>query len=153
MKRIVALTDFSEVTSDLINLAGKVARATGAGLILLHVAMPDSDIVNGKERVDHSREGIAAELKRRHHELQVLQLVLEKLGVDVMPLLVRSDSPRGNPVPKIVEELERLGPDLVVMGSHGHGRLYELLVGSVTAAVVRRARRPILLVPSPREER
>ena len=150
MKRIVALADFSDVTSDLVNLAGRMARDTGAELVLLHVAMPDADIVNGKDREDRSREGIAGELKRRHHELQVLQLVLNKLGVNVLPLLVRSDSPRGNPVPKIVEELDRLAPDLVVMGSHGHGRLYELLVGSVTAAVVRRARRPIRLVPSPR---
>ena len=150
MKRIVALADFSDVTSDLVNLAGHMARDTGAELVLLHVAMPDADIVNGKERQNRSRQGIAAELKGRHRQLQILQLALKKLGVDVLPMLVRSDSARGNPVPKIVEQLERLAPDLVVMGSHGHGRLYELLVGSVTAAVVRRARRPILLVPSPR---
>ena len=62
--------------------------------------------------------------------------------------MVRGNSSRGNPVGKIVAEVDRLAPDLVLMGSHGHGRLYEMLVGSVTNAVVRKVRRPVLLVPS-----
>lgn len=36
--------------------------------------------------------------------------------------------------------------DLLVMGSHGHGALLNLLMGSVTAAVLARTRTPILLL-------
>ena len=149
MKLIVALIDFSEVTSDLVTLAGQMARATGARLILLHVAMPDADLVDGHERQDASRRGIAVDLKRRHRDLEILQMEFKKLGVDATALMVRGDSVRGNPLEKIVEEVDRLAPDLIMMGTHGRGRLYQLLVGSVTNTVVRRVRRPTLLIPSP----
>jgi len=35
-----------------------------------------------------------------------------------------------------------------VMGSHGHGAVYNLLVGSVTAGVLKSAKCPVLVVPS-----
>jgi len=149
VKLIVALIDFSEVTSDLVTLVGSLARATSSKLVLLHVAMPDAEFVDGEERPDSSRDGIASALRRRHRDLEILKMEFEKLGVETLALLARGHSPRGNPVPKIVDEVDRLAPDLIVMGSHGRGRLYQLLVGSVTDAVVRRVRQPVLLVPSP----
>jgi nucleotide-binding universal stress UspA family protein len=36
-----------------------------------------------------------------------------------------------------------------VMGSHGHGSVYNLLVGSVTEGVLKAGERPVLLVPVP----
>lgn len=41
------------------------------------------------------------------------------------------------------------GTDLLVMGTHGHGALLRLLMGSVTTGVLARTRTPILLVRSP----
>jgi len=134
MKLIVALIDFSEVTPELITLAGRVARGMNSKLTLLHVAMPDPDFVGDS--------------RNPHRKLEILELELKKLGVDAASVIVHGDSLSGNPVRKIVDEVDRLTPDLVVMGSHGHGRLYEMLVGSVTNAVVRKVRRPVLLVPS-----
>ncbi|MDB5309299.1 MAG: universal stress protein [Gemmataceae bacterium] len=49
----------------------------------------------------------------------------------------------------IVERLEKFGCDLVVIGSHGHGRLRRLLRGSLTDEVVRNARCPVLVVKAP----
>jgi nucleotide-binding universal stress UspA family protein len=149
MKLIVALIDFSEVTSDLITLTGKLARAMNSKVVLLHVAMPDADFVKGKERKDESRKGIASDLRRRRRALEIMELQLKKLGIEAMALMVRGDSPRGNPVGKILEEIDRLSPDLILLGSHGGGRLHRLLIGGVTDAVVRKARLPVLLVPSP----
>jgi nucleotide-binding universal stress UspA family protein len=34
------------------------------------------------------------------------------------------------------------------MGTHGHGAMYNLLVGSVTEGVLKQSTRPVLLVPS-----
>jgi nucleotide-binding universal stress UspA family protein len=36
------------------------------------------------------------------------------------------------------------------MGTHGHGAMYTLLVGSVTKGVLKHSARPVLLVPAPR---
>jgi nucleotide-binding universal stress UspA family protein len=148
MKLIVALIDFSDVTRELITLAGKVARGMNSKLTLLHVAMPEPDFVEGHEREEHSRKELEGDSRNPHRKLEILELELKKLGIDAASKIVHADSLSGNPVRKIVDEVDRLTPDLVVMGSHGHGRLYEMLVGSVTNAVVRKVRRPVLLVPS-----
>lgn len=43
--------------------------------------------------------------------------------------------------------------DLLVLGSHGHGRLFQAVLGSVSAACVRQANCPVLVVPAPRPQR
>ena len=40
--------------------------------------------------------------------------------------------------------------ELLVVGSHGHGAVFDLLFGSISDAVVRRATLPVLVVPSRR---
>jgi len=152
MKLILALVDLSEATSDVVTLAGKIAASMKSRLIVLHVAMPDAEFVGSRERDDVSRKGIAAELRRDHRKLEILQLELKKLGVDAMALMVRSDSKRGDPVGKIVQEINRMKPDLIVLGSHARSRLYQMIAGSVSDAVLRKVCCPLLLVPrhSPR---
>lgn len=150
MKLIVALIDFSEVTPQIITLAGKVAAGMKSKLVVLHVVMPDPDFTETVEpKDDDPQEAVAGDSRQRHRKLKILELELKKLGIDAAAMIVRGDSLTGNPVGKIVDEVNRLAPDLVIMGSHGRGRLYELLVGSVTNAVVRKVARPVLLVPSP----
>ena len=51
----------------------------------------------------------------------------------------------------ILEEAERLEAEVIIMGSHGHGALYDLIVGSVTEGVLRKAKCPVLVLPSKRD--
>jgi nucleotide-binding universal stress UspA family protein len=52
----------------------------------------------------------------------------------------------------IEQAAERLGAGAIVLGAHGKGHVAEALMGSVAEAVVRRSRRPVLVVPvRPRE--
>jgi hypothetical protein len=37
---------------------------------------------------------------------------------------------------------------MLVLGSHGHGAFYNLIVGSVAAGVIRNSKVPVLVVPS-----
>jgi nucleotide-binding universal stress UspA family protein len=47
----------------------------------------------------------------------------------------------------IISEAGDRAVDAVVMGSHGHGALFHLPMGSVAEAVFRQARMPVLIVP------
>jgi nucleotide-binding universal stress UspA family protein len=54
----------------------------------------------------------------------------------------------GRPATVVVEEADRTPADLVVVGSRGHGRLASLVLGSVSAEIVDRARQPVLVARS-----
>ena len=54
----------------------------------------------------------------------------------------------GAPVSHIAAEAERVDADYIVMGSHGHTALYELLVGSTTHGILKRATCPVVIVPA-----
>src|SRR5262249_31587111 len=49
----------------------------------------------------------------------------------------------------VLEILDKMGCDLIVMGTHGRHWLRHRLFGSVTEDVVRRARWPVMVVRAP----
>ena len=52
----------------------------------------------------------------------------------------------GHPVRKIVEMATEGGYDLVVLGTHGHSMLDDLLLGSVARGVVKKCPMPVMTV-------
>ena len=56
---------------------------------------------------------------------------------------------RGRPDQAILAEARRIRADAIVMGSHGHTSVGELLLGSTAHRVVQRAMIPVLLVRVP----
>jgi len=158
VESVLALVDFSGVTEAVVKNAADMAQAFRAQLILLHVSMPDADYEGSKLRTNFSRDGVAGEMQSYHHTLLRMEKQWRDVGIDVKALLVRSTSIRGNPVRKILQEIGRLKPDLIVVGSHGYGLIHDMLLGGVSSTVVRKAPCPILVVPirkrrQPRKQR
>lgn len=60
---------------------------------------------------------------------------------------------RGRPATAIVEQAKRMGADLIVLASRGHGLIGAMLLGSVSAEVVDHALSPVLVARSRRIER
>lgn len=61
-------------------------------------------------------------------------------------LIATSDFAIGHPAEEIAKRADRADVDLIAMGSHGHGALASLLLGSVTRGVLARTKRPLLLL-------
>lgn len=74
---------------------------------------------------------------------RVLQEALPTL--EATGLTVEAELLRGRPSAAIVEEAKLWGPDLVVVGSRGHGPVETALLGSVSSAVVDHATCPVLV--------
>lgn len=55
----------------------------------------------------------------------------------------------GSPRPVILDEAERWGADLIVLGSHGYGALKRFLLGSVSQAIVSHAKCSVEVVRCP----
>jgi nucleotide-binding universal stress UspA family protein len=59
----------------------------------------------------------------------------------------------GRPAQAIVDEARRWGAQVIILGSHGRGRLRRLLLGSVSSAVARRAPCAVEVVRAPLQAR
>ena len=58
----------------------------------------------------------------------------------------------GNPADEILRLADKMGADLIAMGSHGRTGVLRLLMGSVSRKVLDQARCPVLIVRIPDEE-
>jgi nucleotide-binding universal stress UspA family protein len=67
--------------------------------------------------------------------------------IDQDGIKVSLHEPTGTVAEEILNQAGVLHTDLIVMGTHGHGAMYNLLVGSATKGVLKRSKRPVLLVP------
>lgn len=128
--------------------ATELAKRLHAKLVLVHVEAPEPDFVGYQVGPQSVREAVARSIHGDAQTLHALRDRLREQGRDVESLLIQ-----GPTVEKIVEEAERLNADYIVMGSHGHGNLFELVVGSVSDGVIRRAPCPVVVVPRPREKK
>jgi nucleotide-binding universal stress UspA family protein len=148
LESILGFIDFSDATDAVVKTSADLAGVFKAKLILVHVATPEADYEGSEKRTDVSRHGIAGEM---HHYLDSLHKIegdLKDAGIDATALLVRGTSARGNPIPKILQEVKRVKPNLIVVGSHGHGLLRNVLLGSVSSALIRKATCPVLVIPA-----
>jgi nucleotide-binding universal stress UspA family protein len=145
MKTILVPVDFSEVTDRVIDAAAALAERFESQVYLLHVADPPPDFVGYEPGPEYIRENAAAEYRKEHAALHELKGRFPEAEDRATALLIQ-----GNAAEKIVEECGRLNADLIVIGSHGHGALYRILVGSVAETVLRQAPCPVLVIPARR---
>jgi nucleotide-binding universal stress UspA family protein len=143
MRRILVPVDFSDVTDAVIDAAVRLAQAFKSSLCIVHVVPEEPDFVGYEPGPQSVRDAEADALQTKHQRLEAIKDSLAGRGLDVEALLVQ-----GPTLEKLLEKASQLDANLVIMGSHGHTALYELLVGSITEGVLRRAPCPVLIVPS-----
>jgi nucleotide-binding universal stress UspA family protein len=137
--KIIHPTDFTECAEQARALAVQLARALGAELILLHVAV----------EAPLFREGLTrpGELERFFDEQRAwARRALEERAGEArgqgVPTLARVVT--GAPHHEIVETAKREGAALIVMGTHGRGALERFFLGSVADRVIRAAPCPVV---------
>lgn len=140
--RLLVPLDLSSATERVLATAIKLSRAMSAEVWLLHVAAPEPDFVGYGAGSTTVRDQVAHEHREEHRTLQAHAQVLRDLGVNCTALLVQGPSAQ-----TILREAERLGADLLVMATHGHGAMFDLLVGSISHDVLRQSRLPVVMVP------
>ena len=142
---ILAAVDFSPVTEQVLQSLEQIAAMSGAHVWLVHVAPPDPDFVGYGTGPEGVRSQVAVEHHERHLKVQGLAEQLRSKGVETTALLLQ-----GSTIATIMKEADRLSASVIVLGSHGHGAVYNLVIGSTAEGVVRSSKVPVLLVPPPR---
>jgi len=142
MKTVLAPLDFSPLSASVVKAAVALTRAIEGRLVLLHVVQPPvitseygAVMVNIQEIISVSEASAQKQLEQRTKRLA-------KAGLAISSSLLT-----GAPVKCILAEAQSVKAAYIVIGSHGHNALYDLLVGSTAAGVIKRSPCPVLVVP------
>lgn len=140
VKSILVPIDFSPVSRLVVSRAAALAQPAKASLVILHVVQPPAVLTDYDP---------ALPIVQTMSRAAVRQLSRWKAYAEAHGLTATTVCRRGaSPAQVIAAEADRHASDYVVIGSHGHGAIYDLLVGSTTGGVLRRVHCPVVVVPA-----
>jgi nucleotide-binding universal stress UspA family protein len=142
MKLLVAV-DLSESTQTIVEKVEEINKEYPAKVWILHNAEPEPDILEFKVDPLAARETLAKKFHNEHRQIQEIANRLRKAGLDATALLVH-----GPTVEAILKEASDLDVDMIVVGTHGRGAMYQLLMGSVSEGILHKSRYPVLVIPT-----
>lgn len=143
--KILLLTDGSARSVDAARWLSKHAAdyREPPAIHLLHVhpplPYPRAGEVVGRAAVEKYQRELSEEA------LAPASGVLRAAGLEFHPAWVV-----GEVGPAVADYVDKGGFELVVMGTHGHGSLLNLALGSVATKCIATLRVPVLVVPHPR---
>jgi nucleotide-binding universal stress UspA family protein len=141
--KILIGVDLSDSTEKVVKIAMELAKALSARVWLLHVAEPDPDFVGFEAGPQSVRDSLSKTFHVVHCQIQEIADRFRTAGLDATALLVQ-----GETAGAILKEASKLGVDMIVVGSHGRGAMYHLVVGSISEGVLHNSECPILVVPT-----
>jgi len=140
MKKLLVAIDLSEPSKDVIETIVALACSLDASIELVHVREPFVYAMAGVYGPSPEQE-------------QALVKWIDRTLADASDKVTHSRVPcvttslYGSPAREIVAHAEKVGAELIVVGTHGRGGVSHALMGSVAERVVQKAKRPVLTVP------
>jgi nucleotide-binding universal stress UspA family protein len=145
MKLLIAI-DLSDATDKILDHIKKFALKIKPKIWIVHVVQPDPDFVGYEVGPKAERDFIAKKFQKKHTNLQKISEQLRETGLEATPLLLQ-----GATVETILEEADDIDADMIIVGSHGRGMMYNIFIGSVSKEILKNSKRPVLIIPT-REE-
>ena len=149
MKKIIVAVDFSNATPGVTQIAIELAKPFGADLQLLHVVEPEP----GYAAYGFTPAEFPAMIEFREEAKRRASAKLDELLTTVRTQVPSATAKilEGSPLQMLLDHIKQSGADFVVVGSHGHGVIASLLLGSVAEGMARKASVPTLIVPAAHE--
>jgi nucleotide-binding universal stress UspA family protein len=141
MKKILVPIDFSKPSEYAAKMAAKIAKKTGASIALIHLIELPSGVADMGYR---SRFSIPESmLYLRKTKEKVLEFKKSFFPDD---LTVEYFIKLNNPFDGIIKYADKIDADLILMGSKGHSKFEEIMIGSNTEKIVRSSKIPVIAV-------
>lgn len=138
-RSVLAATDFSPLGDEAVRLA-YAAVAAGGTVHVVHVARGAHDSVTPRDVLHPEQSGVD-EITLAELRFRLDGRVSPDTRVQSETHVLESDSA----AKAIVQAAERLGVDLICVGTHGQGAALTALLGSTATEVLKHATRPVLL--------
>ncbi len=160
IKRILYATDLSDNSAYVFRYAINSAKKHDAGIIILHVLEPLSETVKaithsylteGQEK-KISEEKIAYLKDRIKKRLKIFCEKELKNDPECADRVESIELCEGFPAEVILGKADEFNCDAIVMGTHGKGIIRNTFLGSTSKRVLRRTRKPVFIIPLPKEE-
>jgi manganese transport protein len=134
---IAAAIDFSPADGPILSHTVALAKAAGKGatVLLMHVVESGSARIMGKDSGDTE-----SRIDREHLELYAAEL--GELGIEAS-----CELGFGQPATQIIDLVTLHRPDVLVLGSHGHRGVGDLVHGTTVESLRHKIDIPILIVP------
>ena len=139
---ILVAVDLSPASAKVIEAARGVADLTGASIYVLHVVESEPDFIGYDADPEDLRARTAADFPLEYQGVLALTKKLQDEGLDAIDWLVR-----GPAVETTLKLADKLNVGLFIVGTHGHGSVYDVLIGSYSAEIIRKTKLPVLVVP------
>lgn len=158
IKRILYATDLSESAKYAFNYAATIANKFDANITVLHVieTVPSNtewQIIEylGEDRwkeiqENNKQEYIESVKKSLGNFCEEMSSNLTSCPFLIDEILVKE----GIPVDEILKTVDSKNCDLVIMGTHGYGLIADALIGSNARRVVRRCKKPVMVIHLPK---
>ncbi len=148
MKRILVAIDLTEEADVVLDFASRIAAQFKAKLCIVHCESIDYYISVGEDNTLGSFNSImlpeVIENRRKvvKKRLEEIEQKVKKNGLNVQTVLLE-----GPTVQNILEETEAFKAELIVVGSHKHGRFFNLIFGSTHDELIKHSKIPVLVIP------
>jgi nucleotide-binding universal stress UspA family protein len=140
MATILVGTDGSDGSKAALSEAFDLAKRLDAKVLVASVAPPVSELLGGSLYKEKTSE----HLNRARTALDAARKMAEEAGVEGEFEVFEGDAAE-----EIANIAESRNADLVVVGTRGLGSIAGSLLGSVSAGVIRRSKRPVVVVHEP----
>ena len=137
-KKILLAADGSEHSLRAAGKAAELAKLAGDGAVVEIVYVVDFETEKNDVLRNIDQENIKEERQRR---LQLTEGKIAAVGVKYKTTIMH-----GEPGPSLVNYANENNFDVVVLGSRGLNALQEMVLGSVSHKVVKRAHCPVMIV-------
>jgi len=142
MKNIMVAVDFNDSIGELMVYADSLAQKFSSKVWVLHVAEPEPDFVGYEPGPQYIRDIKAEEYREEHHNLQEVCKNFLSEDIEAEALLIQ-----GSTVETVMEEAQKLNIDLLIVGTHKHSFLHNLLQESISLELFKKAEIPMLTIP------
>ena len=148
-KKILYPTDFSDAATKALGYIKQLKEAGSQEVVLLHVinqriidglmrhAMLERDIMQWRKKAEEIAQESLMETGKQ----------LEDIGFSVKRIVKA-----GFPWDVILDVEKKEDPSIIVIGSHGRSNIGDMFLGSVSDRVIRKSKRPVLVIKSDIED-
>lgn len=142
LKNILVAVDFNDAVGELLGYAEGMAEKFGAKIWVVHVTEPDPGFVGMEPGPQYLKNFKAEDLREVHRNLQTICRTFIGEEIEHEALLIP-----GSTVETVLEEAQKLQSDLLIVGTHKHSFLHNLLQENVSLKLLKKASIPVLAIP------